>query len=303
MNAPTLVIMAAGLGSRFGGNKQITPVDERGHIIIDYSIYDAMKAGFGKVVCVVKPENRDDFHKAIGERISKFVDIEYAYQTLDMIPEGFSIPEGRVKPWGTGHAAMCAEKYLDRPFAVINADDYYGRSAFETMSAFLKSNTDPDAHAMVGYKVENTLTENGSVSRGVCALNGDMLTEVTERTSIVARPDGAAFTEDDGQTYTFIPAGTIVSMNFWGFMPSVVDKMKSYFKDFLTYQLNERPLKAEYYLPSIPGRMLKENTGTVKVLPTDEKWYGMTYKEDLPRVKAALEDMMNAGKYPAELWR
>ncbi len=304
MTSPVLVIMAAGLGSRFGGNKQITPVDEHDQLIIDYSIYDAVRAGFGKIVCVIKPEHEEVFHEAIGKRISRSVDLAYAYQSLDMVPEGFSVPEGREKPWGTGHAALCAKKYLDRPFCVINGDDFYGRTAFEAMAAFLKTNAEADRHAMVGYKVENTLTENGSVSRGVCVLDGSMLTGVTERTSIVKRPGGAAFTEDGGETYTFIPEGTIVSMNFWGFMPSVVEKMQSYFRDFLV-KLPEaaNPLKAEYYLPSIPGRMLVEGTGKVEVLPTQEKWYGMTYKEDLPGVKAAVAAMKAAGTYPDVLWR
>lgn len=303
MKKPILVIMAAGLGSRFGGNKQITPVDEQGHLIIDYSIFDAVRAGFGKVVCVVKPQDEASFHQAIGARIAQYVDIVYAYQSLDMLPEGFSIPEGRVKPWGTGHAAMCAGKYLDRPFAVINADDYYGREAFETMARFLMEDEGENAHAMVGYKVENTLTENGSVSRGVCEQNGGMLTGVTERTSIVPQGDGAAFTEDGGATYTHIDRGTIVSMNFWGFKPAAVAQMQAYFVDFLKDTMLGNPLKAEYYLPSIPNRMLQGGTGTVRVLSTDEKWYGVTYREDLPRVQAAIAAMKVEGKYPEELWR
>ncbi len=300
---PILVIMAAGLGSRFGGNKQITPVDEQGHLIIDYSIFDAVRAGFGKVVCVVKPENEADFHAAIGSRIAEHVDIAYAYQSLDMLPEGFSIPEGRVKPWGTGHAAMCAKKYLDVPFAVINADDYYGREAFETMAKFLTEDQGENSHAMVGYKVENTLTENGSVSRGVCERDGDMLTGVTERTSIIPQEDGAAFTEDGGETYTHIDRGTIVSMNFWGFKPTAVPKMEAFFVDFLQDLMPKNPMKAEYYLPSIPNRMLEEGSGSVRVLPTGEKWYGVTYREDLPRVQSAIAAMKAEGKYPEELWR
>lgn len=303
MKKPILVIMAAGLGSRFGGNKQITPVDEQGHLIIDYSIYDAMRAGFEKVVCVVKPDNEAAFHEAIGARIAEHVEIAYAYQTLDMLPEGFAIPEGRVKPWGTGHAAMCAKGQIDRPFAVINADDYYGREAFETMAKFLMEDEGENAHAMVGYRVENTLTENGSVSRGVCNVENGMLTGVTERTSIIPQADGAAFTEDGGETYTHIERGTIVSMNFWGFKPSVVEKMEAYFVDFLKEIMPGNPMKAEYYLPSIPNRMLEEGTGSVRVLPTGEKWYGVTYREDLPRVQAAIAAMKAEGKYPEELWR
>ncbi|MBQ3223234.1 MAG: NTP transferase domain-containing protein [Clostridia bacterium] len=303
MNKPILVIMAAGLGSRFGGNKQITPVDEQGHLIIDYSIYDAVRAGFGKVVCVVKPENEEAFHDAIGRRIAEHVDIAYAYQSLDMLPEGFAIPEGRVKPWGTGHAAMCAKSHIDGPFAVINADDYYGRDAFDTMAKFLMEDAGENVHAMVGYKVENTLTENGSVARGVCEQENGLLQGVTERTSIIPEGDGAAFTEDGGETYTHIDKGTIVSMNFWGFKPSVVGKMEDYFVDFLKEILPGNPLKAEYYLPSIPNRILKEGIGSVRVLPTSEKWYGVTYRDDLPRVQAAIAAMKAEGKYPEELWR
>jgi len=303
MKKPILVIMAAGLGSRFGGNKQITPVDDQGHIIIDYSIFDAVRAGFEKIVCVVKPDNEASFHEAIGKRIAEHVNLVYAYQSLDMLPEGFAIPEGRVKPWGTGHAAMCAKEQIDAPFAVINADDYYGREAFEAMAKFLMEDAGDDAHAMVGYKVENTLTENGSVSRGVCELNEGMLAGVTERTSIIPEGDGAAFTEDGGETYTHIDRGTIVSMNFWGFRPSAVEKMQAYFVDFLKEIMPGNPMKAEYYLPSIPNRMLKEGTGTVRVLPTSEKWYGVTYREDLPRVQAAIAAMKAEGKYPEDLWR
>ncbi len=303
MAGPILVIMAAGLGSRFGGNKQITPVDDQGHIIIDYSIFDAVRAGFERVVCVIRPQDEEAFHSAIGARIASRVDLKYAYQTIDMIPAGFTVPEGRVKPWGTGHAAMCADKWIDRPFAVLNADDYYGREAFERMYAFLSAPHNAGENAMVGYKVENTLTENGSVSRGVCVREGDMLTGVTERTSIVPREGGAAFTEDGGETYTFIPAGTIVSMNFWGFQPDAVGYMRSYFVDFLRGEaLKANPLKAEYYLPSIPNRMMEEGKGSVRVLPTDEKWYGVTYREDLPKVKEAIARMKAEGKYPEQLW-
>lgn len=301
MNTPTLVIMAAGLGSRFGGNKQITPVDEQGHLIIDYSIYDALQAGFGNVVCVIKPENEATFHAAIGQRIAQKVNLSYAYQSLSMLPAGFAIPQGREKPWGTGHAVLCARRFLQSPFAVINADDYYGREAFVQMAQFLQTNTDSTAHAMVGYQVENTLTENGGVSRGVCTLAGNMLTGVTERTGIVAREDGAAYPA--GDAFVEIPRGTIVSMNFWGFKPSAVEHMESFFADFLRDEMPANPLKAEYYLPSIPNRMLKEGTGSVYVLPTGEKWYGVTYRNDLPRVQSAIAQMKAEGKYPEELWR
>jgi len=303
MKKPTLVIMAAGMGSRFGGLKQMTPVDEQGHFIMDYSIFDAIRAGFGKVVCVIKEEMEADFEAIVGTRIRPHIELVYAYQSVDMVPDGYTIPEGRVKPWGTGHAAMCAKGHIDGPFAVINADDYYGRDAFDTMAKFLMEDAGENVHAMVGYKVENTLTENGSVARGVCEQENGLLQGVTERTSIIPEGDGAAFTEDGGETYTHIDKGTIVSMNFWGFKPSVVGKMEEYFVDFLKEILPGNPLKAEYYLPSIPNRILKEGIGSVRVLPTSEKWYGVTYRDDLPRVQAAIAAMKAEGKYPEELWR
>ncbi len=308
---PTLLVLAAGMGSRYGGLKQMDGLGPHEETIIDYSIHDAVEAGFGKVVYIVREYFKDQMEAAVKEKYAgvKTVDgepLEFVFvtQELDRIPARFTLNPERQKPWGTAHAVQMAAEVIHEPFLVINGDDFYGRTAFEAMAAFLKTNADAHRHAMVGYKVENTLTENGSVSRGVCVLDGSMLTGVTERTSIVKRPGGAAFTEDGGETYTFIPEGTIVSMNFWGFMPSVVEKMQSYFRDFLV-KLPEaaNPLKAEYYLPSIPGRMLVEGTGKVEVLPTQEKWYGMTYKEDLPGVKAAIAAMKAAGTYPDVLWR
>ena len=303
MNKPTLVIMAAGMGSRFGGCKQITPVDDAGHIIIDYSIFDAMRAGFGRVICVIKPEMEADFRAAIGDRIAARVDLRYAYQTLDRLPEGFSAPEGRTKPWGTAHAAMCALDQVEGPFAVINADDFYGRGALAAAGAFLAAAGDPDEHAMVGYRVENTLTENGSVSRGVCAADAEgYLVDIVERLRIESREGRAAYTEDGGETWTAIPDGTPVSMNLWAFRPGVVHAFGEGFRAFLTDTVSGNPLKAEYYLPYVPKALIASGRARVRVLPTDERWYGMTYREDIDAVRAAIADMKRRGVYPERLW-
>ena len=300
---PTLIIMAAGMGSRFGGNKQIAPVDDAGHIIIDFSIYDAIRAGFGKVVCVIKPEMEADFRRAIGDNIARHVELKYAYQVLDAIPAGFAVPEGRTKPWGTGHATLCALKEVDGPFAVINADDFYGRDAFAAAARFLLEEGDPNEHAMVGYNIENTLTENGTVSRGVC--QGDdrgFLADITERTKIEPREGGAAFTEDGGATWTFIPAGTPVSMNLWAFREGVVPAFGRLFEDFLRNTVPGNPAKAEFYLPNVPKTLIAEGRGRVRLLNTSERWYGMTYREDAEKVRAAIAGMKAKGLYPEKLW-
>ncbi len=300
---PILVIMAAGMGSRFGGLKQITPVDDAGHLLLDFAIYDAVRAGFGKVVCVIKPELERDFDDMIARRLRDKVDLVYAYQTLDRLPAGYRVPEGRQKPWGTGHAVLCAKDEIDAPFCVINADDFYGRSAFADIAAFLSKHSESNAHAMVGYRVENTLTENGSVARGVCDVDENgFLRGVVERTRIEPTAGGAQFTED-GETFTFIPAGTNVSMNMWGFQPSMMREIEARFAPWLDALLPENPLKCEYFLPLIPNQLLAERAATFRVLPTHEKWYGVTYANDLPVLKAALSRMRADGAYPEALWR
>ena len=301
MNKPTLVIMAAGMGSRFGGCKQITPVDDTGHVIIDFSIYDAVRAGFGRVVCIIKPEMEADFRAAIGDRIAPFVELKYAYQQIDMLPDGYSVPEGRVKPWGTGHAVLCAAGCIDGPFAVINADDFYGRGAFQAACDFLSAPHAPNEHAMVAYRVENTLTENGSVSRGVCSAENGLLTGVVERTKIVPRPGGAAFIEDDSET--FLPNGTPVSMNLWAFQHSILDELKNRFTAYLDENLPKNPMKCEYFLPLIPNALIHEGAGSVRVLDTDERWFGVTYHDDLAKVQAAIREMKQKGLYPEKLWQ
>jgi len=300
MKKPTLVIMAAGMGSRFGGCKQITPVDNAGHIIIDYSIYDAIRAGFGKVVCIIKPELEADFRAVFADRITPHVDLEFAYQTIDMLPDGYSVPEGRTKPWGTGHAVLCAADKIEGPFAVINADDFYGRDAFRAACEFLTAPRAVTEHAMVAYRVENTLTENGSVSRGVCSVEDGFLTGVVERTKIVPREGGAAFLEDD--TETFLPAGTLVSMNLWAFQRSALDELKARFPAWLDANVPVNPMKCEYFLPLIPNALITESLGTVRALPTTERWFGVTYANDLPTVQSAIAEKKAAGEYPETLW-
>ena len=303
MSKPTLVIMAAGMASRFGGNKQITPVDDAGHLIIDFSIFDAVRAGFGDVVCVIKPEKEADFRAAIGDRIARKVPLRYAYQTLDKLPAGYAVPEGREKPWGTGHATLCALDGIEGGFAVINADDFYGAGAFRAAADFLMAGGDGNEHAMVGYIIENTLSERGSVSRGVCAADASgYLTDITERTRIEPREGGAAFTEDGGESWTFIPAGTPVSMNMWAFRRGIVGAFARMFEDFLKNDVPGNPMKAEFYLPNVPKAQIAGGQGRVRLLTTDEKWYGMTYREDAEKVRAAVADMKARGIYPEKLW-
>lgn len=305
MKDPVLVVMAAGMGSRYGGLKQIDPVDEQGHIIMDFSIYDAVKAGFKKVVFIIKKENEESFREAIGDRLSKQIQVEYVFQELTKLPDGFSVPEGRVKPFGTGHAILCCMDVVDAPFAVINADDYYGSHAFQVIYDYLTTHEDDDKYryTMVGYVLENTLTENGHVARGVCMTDEDNnLTGIQERTHIEKRNGQAAFTEDDGATWTEIPNDSIVSMNMWGFTPSILQELKAGFPVFLEENLKKNPLKCEYFLPSVVGNLLEEEKATVKVLKSTDKWFGVTYKEDKPVVVAAIRKMKEDGLYPEKLW-
>lgn len=305
MKKTQLIIMAAGLGSRFGGLKQMVPVDPEGHIIIDYSIFDAVRAGFDEIIIIVKPENEQIFRETIADRIGDKAKITFVHQKADILPEGFSIPEGRVKPWGTAHAVLCAMDAVDAPFCVINADDFYGANAFEEMHRFLVENEDDSVMAMVGYQIRNTLTENGSVSRGVCQTDekGEYMTAIKERTTIIKQGDGAAFTEDGGNSYTFLPGDTAVSMNCWGFAASVMREFVDRFAPFLAENLEKNPLKCEYFLPLIPDQMIKEGKAKVRLLKTNEKWYGITYAADLPDVQNAIENMKKAGQYPRQLWK
>ena len=301
MKKPTLVIMAAGMGSRFGGCKQITPVDDRGHIIIDYSIYDAIRAGFGQVICIIKPEMAADFRAAIGDRIAKSVDLKYAYQTIDRLPDGHRVPEGRVKPWGTAHAVACCRGVVDGNFAVINSDDFYGRGAYEEIYRFLTENETPHHYAMLGYQLRNTVTEFGSVARGICHVENGFLRDITERTKIFKRGQDAAYTEDD-ETFVPLAGDSLVSMNFWGFTPQILEEIWDKFPGFLEENLKTNPEKCEFYLPTVINNQLLDHRADVRVLPCMESWYGVTYKEDLPNVKAAIGRLKQEGKYPERLW-
>ena len=303
MKEPVLVIMAAGMGSRYGGLKQIDPVDEHGNLIIDFSIYDALKAGFKKVVFIIKHEIEADFREVIGDRISAYVDTEYVYQEVDALPAGFSVPEGRVKPWGTAHAVLCCKGVVNAPFAVINADDYYGSHAFQMIYDYLCQARDDEKYryAMVGYILENTLTENGHVARGVCTTEDGFLTDIHERTRIEKRPGGPAYTED-GETWVDIPQGSIVSMNLWGFSESILGELEQRFAGFLEENLPANPAKCEYFLPSVVDSLLKEGKATVRVLPSQDKWYGVTYRPDHEIVVEAVKQFKRDGLYPEILW-
>ena len=303
MQKPTLVVMAAGMGSRFGGLKQITPVDPQGHFLMDYSIFDALRAGFGRIVCIIKPDMQADFEDKIGRRVRPHAELSYAYQSLDMLPEGFSVPARRVKPWGTGHAVLCAAHLIDGPFAVLNADDFYGFPAFDAVCRFLQADHSSTEHAMVAYDLENTLTDHGAVTRGVCQVSKEgYLTGIVERRHIEKRPNGAAFTED-GETFTALENGTVVSMNFWGYQHSVLGQLENLFRAFLSRDLPADPMKAEFLLPTISGWMLQNGRDTIRVLRADARWFGVTYKEDLPCVMASIAEMKRQGLYPETLWK
>ena len=305
MKKPVLVIMAAGMGSRYGGLKQLDPVDNDGHIIMDFSIYDAKRAGFEKVVFIIKEEIDKEFKERIGDRLSKIMDVEYVYQKLDNLPEGYKVPEGRVKPFGTGHAILSCLDAVDGPFAVINADDYYGAHAFKVIYDYLANNEDDDKYryAMVGYHLKNTLTENGSVSRGICVTDEEgHLNGITERTYIVKTENGTAYSEDDGVTFTEVDPDSIVSLNMFGFTASMLKELKERFPSFLDEGLKVNPLKCEYFLPAVVSSLIEEEKATVKVLESTDKWYGITYKEDKPGIVSAIQEMKDKGLYPQHLW-
>lgn len=305
MKKPVLVIMAAGMGSRYGGLKQIDPVDEYGHMIIDFSLYDAKQAGFEKVVFIIKKENEEIFKEVIGSRIAEYMEVAYVFQDLQNIPEGFTVPEGRVKPWGTGHAVLSCIDIVNGPFAVINADDYYGRKAFQVIYDYLASHEDDDKYryTMVGYRLENTVTDNGHVARGICTTNeaGELIA-IHERTRIEKHADGIAYTEDEGATWTTVPGNTLVSMNMWGFTESILKELQKHFPAFLEKGIRENPLKCEYFLPEVVSGLLADGKATVAVLSSSDKWYGVTYKEDKPVVVAAIRSMKDRGIYPEKLW-
>ena len=305
MNKPVLIVMAAGMGSRYGGLKQLDPVGPNGELIIDYSIYDARRAGFETVIFVIKHEIEAEFKAAIGDRLSAVMDVRYAFQDKSDLPEGYEPPADRVKPWGTAQAALAARNMVDGPFAVINADDYYGPEGFRAVYEYLTTHPDGEVYeyAMVGYLVKNTVTDHGHVARGVCVENeAGYLADITERTRIEKDGEDARYTEDDGATWVHLDGNTPVSMNLWGFTRSFLTEAWARFPAFLDQALAENPAKAEYFLPSVVSALIAEGKARVKVLTRRDKWYGVTYQADRPTVVAALADMTEQGLYPADLW-
>lgn len=302
---PVLVIMAAGMGSRYGGLKQIDPVDHDGDLIIDFSIFDAKEAGFEKVIFIIKKAIEKEFKEHIGNRIEKHIQVEYVFQENDCLPEGYQVPENRVKPWGTGHAILCCKDVIDGPFAVINADDYYGKTAFREIYRYLSEQKDNDRYqyAMVGYQLYNTLTENGHVSRGVCTVDENgYLADIHERSRIEKHGNLAEYTEDGGKTWICLSEDTLVSMNLWGFTASILSELENRFTDFLDENLPVNPEKCEYFLPFVVDELLKKDKAQVTVLRSADKWYGVTYKEDKPMVMDAIQSLKNSGYYPQKLW-
>jgi hypothetical protein len=306
MKKPILVVMAAGMGSRYGGLKQIDPVGSCGEVIMDYSLFDARRAGFETVVFIIKHEIEETFKAAIGDRISKYMEVRYAFQQLDDLPQGYSVPEGRVKPWGTGHAVLAARDVIDAPFAVINADDYYGPEAFQKIYDYLSTHPDGEtySYAMVGYLLKNTTTANGHVARGVCVTDGDgYLETVTELTRIEEYNGGIHYSADGGESWTDLPGDTIVSMNLWGFTPSFVAEAADRFPAFLDETLKGDAAKGEFFLPSIVSQLLGEGKARCQVLSSADKWHGVTYQADKPQVVAALAQKGEEGLYPTPLWK
>ena len=303
---PVLVVMAAGMGSRYGGLKQIDPVDEYGNIIMDFSIYDAVEAGFEKVVFIIKHEIEHDFREKVGRGVEPYFDVSYVFQELtSCLPQGFTVPEGRIKPWGTAHAILSAADAIDAPFAVINADDYYGPEAFRVMYDYLSTHEDGSYYdyCMVSYLLRNTVSENGSVARGVCVTEPDgTLHSVTERTRIETYENGVHFTEDGGASWTDLPGDTPVSMNLWGFGKSFLDEAEQRFAGWLTENLPKNPLKCEYFLPLVVTELIEEGKAKIQVLRSTDKWYGVTYREDKPLVVEAIARKTAEGQYPENLW-
>ena len=300
MRQPTLVIMAAGMGSRFGGLKQIMPVDDAGHPIIDFSLYDARRAGFTHIVFIIKHAIAADFKAAVGRRIEQHFHVDYVYQEPDVLPDGYAVPAGREKPWGTGHAVACCRGVVDGPFAVINSDDFYGAGAFRAIYDFLAADRPDTEHAMVGYRLRNTVTENGYVSRGICSVENGLLTGVTERTHIEKRGDDAVYIENGAEHP--LTGDETVSMNLWGFSAKMLEELWARFPAFLDEALPKDPLKCEYYLPAVANAVLQSGRGSVQVLPCSEIWHGVTYQEDLQSVKDAIAGMKCSGIYPEKLW-
>ncbi len=303
MVKPLLIVMAAGMGSRYGGLKQIEPVGPGGEIILEYSVFDAVRAGFGKVIFIIKEDMREDFG-SICEKMQEHIEIEYAFQKLQDVPDSFSIPEGREKPWGTGQAVLAAGNLIDAPFAVINADDYYGPEAFALMYEYLQNLGDKNnEYAMCTWQLANTLSDYGHVSRGVCSLSEDnYLLDIKETKKIFKSPEGARYSEDGEKTWKTLAPDTPVSMNFWGLPVSFLKELEQRFPDFLLNDTKTDPLKSEFLLPEIIDQCIREDIARVKAMPVSERWYGITYREDKPKVMKALEKLTLEGRYPDNLW-
>ncbi len=304
LDKPVLVIMAAGMGSRYGGLKQIDPIDKQGQIIIDYSIYDAKQAGFEKIIFIIKKENAEEFEEVIGKRISQHVDVEYVYQDIENIPSEYEVPKERIKPWGTAHAVLSCIDNINGPFAVINADDFYGKEAYATIYQYLTTHQDNDKYryAMVGYELKNTVTDHGYVARGVCEVNEDNhLVDIVERVRIEKRDNKIVYVEDS--RVQLLDSSTIVSMNIWGFSKSILLELKNEFTTFLDEHLKINPLKCEYFLPFVVNKLIQDEKATVHVLKSKDKWYGVTYKEDKEIVVEAIQKMKDNHLYPEYLWK
>lgn len=304
MKEPVLLVMAAGLGSRYGGMKQIDPVGPTGEIIIDYSLYDAAKAGFKEAVFIIKEENLQDFQELLLPRAGQYMNIRFVFQRMEDIPPGEKLPKNRKKPWGTGQAVLCAADAVSAPFVVINADDFYGREAFEQIYHFLKNTEDTEKYqyAMVGFLLKNTVTEHGFVSRGVCETEAGYLTGIVERTRIEKRDNGLSYLDEKQNIWYQLLEDTIVSMNFWGFTPSIFEALRSDYKRFFQTDVAVNPEKAEFFLPFVVDDLLKQNRAQVEVLSSADQWYGVTYQADKPLVQEAILKMIEQGKYPRSLW-
>jgi UTP-glucose-1-phosphate uridylyltransferase len=298
---PTLVILAAGMGSRYGSLKQVDPVGPSGETILEYSVFDAIRAGFGKVVFVIRRDIEKDFKELFIDKLKKYIEIDYVFQELDMVPEGITIPADRVKPWGTGHAVLVAAKKVKEPFAVINADDYYGSDAYTKIAGYLSAlPIGSNAFSMVGFDLDNTLSEHGLVSRGVCDVDPNYnLNSVTERTKIGRDEKGVAYRDANDQP-VYISDKSIVSMNFWGFTPLFFNQLEADFRQFI--RENSNNIKAELYLPFVVDELIRQKKATVKVLRSTDRWFGVTYKEDKPLVVAKVAELVKKGVYPKKLW-
>lgn len=301
MSKTTLVVLAAGMGSRYGGLKQIDPIGPNGEIILELSVYDAIQAGFDRVVFIIKKEIEADFKEAIGNKLAKQIEVEYVYQDLHHLPNNYKVPEGRVKPWGTAHALWCCKEVLDGPFAVINADDYYGQTCFKDLYAFLNHEAKSHHYGMVGYMLVNTITENGSVARGQCVVKDGKLVNVVERTRIEKRGDQIEFYLDD--EWHPLSEDTLVSMNMWAFTPDIIEEIEQRFDAFMAEAVPHDPMKSEMYIPNVVGELLREDVADVVMMSSKDRWYGVTYQEDKEGVKAGIRSLIDQGCYPQPLWK